>query len=114
MEKKLKEMEKKFGYVIKVDGETVWHGPNPKERYWEIKKQNPDKEVAIAWRAQSKNIVIYPPRRAQRTQSFRTVSIVADFPDGSAFSVCSAVKFEDISISLENSTVPRGEQRKRF
>ncbi|MBA7536309.1 hypothetical protein ES705_28572 [subsurface metagenome] len=28
--------------------------------------------------------------------------------------MCSAVKFEDISISLENSTVPHGEQRKRF
>ena len=50
--------------------------------------------------------MIYPPRRAQRTQSFRTVSIVADFPDGSAFSVCSAVKFKDMAISLENLTVP--------
>jgi hypothetical protein len=56
--------------------------------------------------ALSKNIVIYPPRRSQSTQSFRTVSILADFPDGSAFSVCSAVKFKDIVISLENSTVP--------
>lgn len=42
------------------------------------------------------NIVIYPQQRAQSTQSFRTVSILADFPDASAqFSVCSAVKFKE-------------------
>ena len=50
-------MEKRFEYVIKVDGEDVWHGLNPKEKYWEIKEQNPNKEVAIAWRTKEKVLV---------------------------------------------------------
>ncbi|MEA2075225.1 MAG: hypothetical protein U9O85_05780 [Euryarchaeota archaeon] len=50
-------MEKRFEYVIKIDGEDVWHGLNPKEKYWEIKRQNPDKEVAIAWRTKAKVLV---------------------------------------------------------
>lgn len=52
-----KEMEKRFEYVIKVDGEDVWHGLNPKKKYWEIKRQNPGKEVAIAWRTREKVLV---------------------------------------------------------
>ena len=33
-----KEIEKRFEYVIKVNGKDVWHGRNPTEKYWEIKK----------------------------------------------------------------------------
>ena len=33
-----KEIEKRFEYVIKVNGKDVWHGLNPTEKYWEIKK----------------------------------------------------------------------------
>ncbi|MCD6455748.1 MAG: hypothetical protein J7K81_03010, partial [Methanophagales archaeon] len=32
--------------------------------------------------------------------------ILVEFPDVSAFSACSAVKFKDIETTLENSTVP--------
>ncbi len=42
-------MEKKFEFVIKVDGKEVWRGLNPKEMYWETKKKNPNKIVSIAW-----------------------------------------------------------------
>ncbi len=50
-------MEAKFEYVIKVDGKVVWQGLNPKEKYWGIKKQNADKEMAIAWRTKEKVLV---------------------------------------------------------
>ncbi|NQE45683.1 hypothetical protein C5S31_06665 [ANME-1 cluster archaeon GoMg2] len=50
-------MEEKFGYVIKVDGKVVWAGRNPKDKYFEIMKQNPGKEVAIAWRTKEKILV---------------------------------------------------------
>jgi len=43
-------LKPKFEYVIKVDKEDVWHGLNPKEVYKELKKQNPNKRVSIAWR----------------------------------------------------------------
>ena len=52
-----------------------------------------------------KKIMIYPPRRAQSTQSFKTVQSLFRFSGAFAFSVCSAVKFKDVAISLENSTV---------
>lgn len=42
-------MEKKFEFVIKVNGKEVWRGMNPKEKYWEIKKANPNKEVSLSW-----------------------------------------------------------------
>ena len=51
------EMGEKFGYVIKVDGKVVWEGRNPKEEYFGIMKQNPGKEVAIAWRTKEKILV---------------------------------------------------------
>lgn len=43
-------LKPKFEYVIKVDKEDVWRGLNPKEVYKELKKQNPNKRVSIAWR----------------------------------------------------------------
>ncbi len=45
-------------------------------------------------------------RRSQRAQSLRAFQFTLGFSNASAFSVCSAVKLEDIVISLENSTVP--------
>lgn len=40
-------MEEKFGYVIKIDGKVVWEGRNPKQKFDEIKRQNPGKRVSI-------------------------------------------------------------------
>lgn len=42
-------MKKKWEYVIKVDDKIVWRGMNPKEKFKEIKKKNPNKKVSIAW-----------------------------------------------------------------
>lgn len=50
-------MEKKFDYVIKVDGKEVWHGLNPKQRFTEIKNQNPGKQVSIAWKTKEDVLV---------------------------------------------------------
>ena len=50
-------MEKRFEYVIKVEGKEVWKGLNPTKAYAEIKKQNPGKEVSIAWRTKEKVLV---------------------------------------------------------
>ena len=52
-----KQILMKYGYVIKVDGKEVWRGLNPKEKYWEIKNKNPDKEVGIAWDSQEDVLV---------------------------------------------------------
>ena len=42
-------MEKRFEYIIKVEGKEVWRGLNPKDKYFEIKKKNPNKKVSVAW-----------------------------------------------------------------
>ena len=56
--------------------------------------------------AQSKKPVIYQrgDRRVRRV--LRLFQPLLGFSGASAFSVCSAVKFKDIAISLEKSTVP--------
>ncbi len=50
-------MEKKFEFVIKVNGKEVWRGMNPKEKYWEIKKANPGKKVSIVWETKEQILV---------------------------------------------------------
>lgn len=50
-------MKKKFEYIIKVDGKEVWRGSNPKEKFWELKKKYPDKEVGIAWHTEEDVLV---------------------------------------------------------
>jgi len=50
-------VEKRFEYVVKVEGKEVWRGLNPTKAYAEIKKQNPGKEVSIAWRTKEKVLV---------------------------------------------------------
>jgi hypothetical protein len=50
-------MERRFEYVIKVDGKEVWKGLNPTKKYFEIKRKNPGKEVALAWRTKEKVLV---------------------------------------------------------
>jgi len=47
-----KQILMKYEYVIKIDGKEVWRGLNPKEKYWNIKDKNPNKEVGIAWESQ--------------------------------------------------------------
>lgn len=39
--------KRKFAYTIKVEGKEVWRGPNPKKKFDEIRKKNPNKEVGI-------------------------------------------------------------------
>jgi hypothetical protein len=51
-------MEKRFEYVIKVDGEDVWHGLNPEEKFDEIVAENPKKRVSVAWRTHEKVLVL--------------------------------------------------------
>lgn len=48
---------RKYEYVIKIDGKEVWRGLNPKEKYWEIKENNPNKEVGISWQGQDEILV---------------------------------------------------------
>ncbi len=36
-------MGKRFEYVIKVDGEDIWHGLNPEKKFDEIVAENPKK-----------------------------------------------------------------------
>lgn len=44
-------MERKYDYVIRVDGKDVWRGKDPKEKFMELKKKNPEKRVSIAWQS---------------------------------------------------------------
>ena len=57
-------------------------------------------------RALSKNIVIYHRGERRVRRVLRRFQQLLRFSGASTFSVCSAVKFRDIPISLENSTVP--------
>ena len=54
---------------------------------------------------QSKNIVIYHRGERRVRRVLRRFQSLPVFSGASAFSVCSVVIFEDIAISLENSTV---------
>ncbi|NQE06767.1 hypothetical protein C5S32_12925 [ANME-1 cluster archaeon GoMg1] len=58
--------------------------------------------------AQSKNIVIYHRGERRVRRVLRLFQSLLVFSGASAFSVCSAVIFEDIAISLKNLTVPSG------
>lgn len=73
------EMAEKFGYVIKVDGKVVWEGRNPKEKYFDIRKQNPGKEIAIAWRTKEKNMVL-KLRLPLQTQTMFHPSLAGSVP----------------------------------
>jgi len=48
----------KFQYVIRIDHKEVWKGLNPKEKYRELKKNNPDKRVSIAWQTNDDSLMI--------------------------------------------------------
>jgi len=48
----------KFEYVIKVDGREVWRGLNPKQKFVAVKKNNPGKRVAIAWKIKEDVLVV--------------------------------------------------------
>ena len=52
--------------------------------------------------AQSKNQVIYHRRERRDRRVLRLFQLLLMFFGASAFSVCSAVKYKDIAISLEN------------
>ncbi len=52
-----KEMEKRFEYVIKIDGKDVWHGLNPEEMFDEIMAKNPKKKISVAWRTHEKVLI---------------------------------------------------------
>ena len=42
--------KKDYEYEIYVDDKLVWHGLNPEKAYEKIVKENPGKEVSIAWK----------------------------------------------------------------
>ncbi len=42
-------MERKYEYVVHVDGKEVWRGKDLKDRFWEFKKKNLGKKVSVAW-----------------------------------------------------------------
>jgi hypothetical protein len=48
----------KFEYVIKVEGEEVWRGLNPKQKFEEIRRENPGKKVSIAWKIKEDVLVV--------------------------------------------------------
>ena len=52
-----KEIEKRFEYVIKVNGKDVWHGLNPEEKFDEMVAKNPGKKVSVAWRTHEKVLI---------------------------------------------------------
>jgi len=50
MKFKIKEDRPDYEYQIYIDGKLVWHGLNPKGKYEEFVKKNPNKKVSIGWR----------------------------------------------------------------
>ena len=57
-------------------------------------------------KALSKNPVIYHRGERRVHRVLRLFQSLLGFPSAFAVSMCSAVKFKDVAISLENSTVP--------
>ncbi len=51
-------MGRNYWYVIRVDGKEVWRGKNPKEKLIELKKENPNKRVSIAWQSDDDILVV--------------------------------------------------------
>ena len=64
--------------------------------------------------ALSKNLVIYHRGERRVRRVFRPFQSLLVFSGAFAVSMCSAVKFKGIAISLENSTVPRRLIRWRY
>jgi len=86
--------------------------PNPQRdqltiaQFRKLAEYEIDKGDNMLAMAQSKNPVIYHrgERRARRV--LRLFQSLLRFSGAFAFSVCSAVNFKDLAISLEKSTVP--------
>ena len=66
----------------------------------------PFRDFRLVWLALSKNIVIYHRGERRVRRVLRLFQSLFRFSGASTFSVCSAVKFKDLAIPLENSTVP--------
>jgi hypothetical protein len=45
-------------YVIRIDGKIVWEGLNVEEVFRKIKRDNPDKRVALAWIPTKEEILV--------------------------------------------------------
>ena len=45
-------------YVIKVEGKIVWEGLNVEEIFPKIKRENPEKKVALAWIPTKEEILV--------------------------------------------------------
>jgi len=51
-------------YVIRVDGKVVWEGLNVEEVFRKIKRENPEKRVALAWiPTKEESVVVQPLKR---------------------------------------------------
>ena len=51
-------MPRNYDYVIRIDGKEVWRGKKPKDKYWELKKSNPDKKVSIEWQSDDDIVIV--------------------------------------------------------
>lgn len=51
-------MGRNYWYVIRVDGEEVWRGKNPKGKMLEFKKKDPTKRVSIAWQSDDDIMIV--------------------------------------------------------
>lgn len=52
-------MARNYWYIIRVDGKEVWRGKKPQNRYWDLKKKNPNKKVSIAWQSDDDLLVVF-------------------------------------------------------
>ncbi len=51
-------MGRNYWYVIRIDGEEIWRGKHPKDKYWDFKKKNPNKRVSIAWESDDDIVIV--------------------------------------------------------
>lgn len=52
-------MGRKYEYVISVDGKEAWRGKHPKNKFWELKKKNPEKRVSVAWESDDDIVIVF-------------------------------------------------------
>lgn len=41
--------KREYQYAIYINNKVAWRGLNPKDKFDEIRKKNPNKRVSIAW-----------------------------------------------------------------
>ncbi len=51
-------MGRKYEYVIRIEGREAWRGKHPKDKFLELKKENPDKRVSVAWESDDDIVIV--------------------------------------------------------